>query len=73
MIYTKLGKPILPESIKIDIGCYAERELLMVWAQVQGTDALRLYYISDLKGDQPREVQDVVSAALKARTDKGRM
>jgi hypothetical protein len=61
MIYTKVGDEVT--DIRIDGACYYDGKLIQVHGTVEGQS--RLLYISDLKADEEKEIQDVIRAALK--------
>lgn len=64
-IYTKYGEKLVNESLRVDAGCMSNDEVVKVWATVEGETAEKLYWISDVIGDNKREVQNVIQANLK--------
>lgn len=64
-IYTKYGEKLVNESLRVDAGCMSNDKVVKVWAVVEGETAEKLYWISDVIGDNKREVQNVIQANLK--------
>jgi hypothetical protein len=67
-IYTKHGKKLINDSIRIDGDCYVGDNLINIRALVEGEDVPRLFYRTDLRADDDkREIDDVINAMLKKR------
>jgi hypothetical protein len=67
-IYTKHGKKVLSETIRIDGDCYFADKVIKIRAVVEGETASRLLYVTDLLADDGRrEIEDVIKAVLKKR------
>jgi hypothetical protein len=67
-IYTKHGKEIIKDSIRVDRDCYHDERLIKIQALVKGATTPQTYYVSDLTADHgAREIEDVVRSNLKKR------
>lgn len=67
-IYTKHGKRLLNDTIRIDGECYAGNKLIQVRALVEGASVPQLFYLSDLVADEGRkEIDQVIKANRKAK------
>jgi hypothetical protein len=67
-IYTKLGKKLGNNAIRIDGDCYVGDKVIKVRAVVDGEHVPRLFYVTDLIADRGKqEIDDVIKAALKTR------
>jgi hypothetical protein len=67
-IYTKLGKKVLEDTIRIDGDCYVGDKVIKIRAQVERERVARLLYVTDLLADGgKKEIQDEIRALLTKR------
>jgi hypothetical protein len=67
-IYTKLGKEVLRDTIRIDGECYAGEKVIKIRASIAGESEPRSLYITDLLADDGKdEIQNAIKAALSRR------
>jgi hypothetical protein len=67
-IYTKHGKRVLADTIRIDGECYVADKVIKIRAVVEGEIVPRLFYVTDLLADDGhREIHDVIKTVLKKR------
>ena len=65
-VYTKTGRRILAESIRIDSGCYYGETLVKIRARAFGARKEKLYWTKELLADGgPTEVQAMLDTILK--------
>lgn len=61
-IYTKQGRQIIENSIRIDPDCYFANQVIKIRALAEGTKKEKLYWLKDLLADGGKtEIQTVVS------------
>lgn len=67
-IYTKLGKRLLQETIRIDDDCYIGDKVIRFRAVVEGQRIARLHYVTDLLADGGKtEIQAEIRSLLSKR------
>lgn len=66
-IRTKFGDNVINQSVRVDQDCIFNNEIIKVWATLEGQAIEKQYWISDLIGDQKREIRDVIKSNMKKR------
>lgn len=66
-IRIKHGEKLSHDSLRVDNDCLFDGEVVKVWAKIQGQEEEKLYWLSDLVGDEEGEVKRVLKANFKPR------
>lgn len=66
-IRTKFGENVISESLRVDQDCLFDGNIVKVWATLEGQTTEKQYWISDVIGQDKKEVRDVINANLKKR------